>query len=49
VEAAEADARATEVPADAWPVAIGERAADKLERLDRKMRKRVEKRPSSSA
>jgi tetratricopeptide (TPR) repeat protein len=45
VDAAEADARATEVPADAWPVAIGERAADKLERLDRKMRKRVEKRP----
>jgi tetratricopeptide (TPR) repeat protein len=44
-EAAEADARAAEAPADAWPVAIGERAADKLERLDQKIRRRVEKLP----
>jgi tetratricopeptide (TPR) repeat protein len=41
-EAREADARATEAPTDAWPVAIGERAPDKLARLDQKMRARVE-------
>ena len=44
-EAREADARSTAAPADAWPVALGERAADKLGRLDRKMRKRVENTP----
>jgi tetratricopeptide (TPR) repeat protein len=46
MEAARADARATGAPAGAWPVAIGEHAADKLERLERKMRKRVEKLPA---
>jgi tetratricopeptide (TPR) repeat protein len=41
-EAREADMRANEAPADAWPRATGERSADKLTRLDRKMRDRVE-------
>ncbi|HEX4078524.1 MAG TPA: sulfotransferase [Rhizomicrobium sp.] len=45
VEAATADARAIEAPAGAWPVATGERDAGKLERLDQKMRKRLEKIP----
>ncbi|MGH6890553.1 MAG: sulfotransferase, partial [Rhizomicrobium sp.] len=45
VEAATADSRAIEAPAGAWPVATGERDAGKLERLDQKMRKRVEKIP----
>jgi len=38
----EAETRAAEASADTWPVAKGERAADKLVRLDQKMRKRVE-------
>ena len=41
-EAREADLRAALEPADAWPVALGERNTDKLARLDRKMRERVE-------
>ncbi len=44
-EAREADARAAEAPADAWPVAIGEQATDKLARLDQKMHDRVENIP----
>jgi tetratricopeptide (TPR) repeat protein len=44
-EAREADARATEAPADAWPVATGEQDADKLARLDGKMRQRVNDTP----
>jgi tetratricopeptide (TPR) repeat protein len=44
-EAREADARAAKAPADVWPIAIGERTTDKLARLDRKMRKRVENIP----
>jgi tetratricopeptide (TPR) repeat protein len=44
-EAAVADARAAEAPADAWPVATGERAAAKLARLDQKMRESVEQLP----
>jgi tetratricopeptide (TPR) repeat protein len=44
-EAATADARAIEAPVGAWPVAAGERDAGKLERLDQKMCKRVEKIP----
>ena len=44
-EARVADACATEAPADAWPVAVGERSADKLARLDQKMRQRVNDTP----
>jgi tetratricopeptide (TPR) repeat protein len=44
-EAREADTRAIEAPADAWPVATGERRSDKLARLDRKMREHVENTP----
>lgn len=44
-EAVEADLRAANAPADAWPVASGEQSVEILERLDRKMHKRVEKTP----
>jgi len=44
-EAREADARAASAPADLWPVATGERRADKLARLDQKMLERVESTP----
>jgi tetratricopeptide (TPR) repeat protein len=44
-EAREADARAATAPADAWPIAAGEQAADKLAQLDRKMRQRVNDTP----
>lgn len=44
-EAREAEARAAKAPAGAWPVATGEQDADKLARLDRKMRERVNDTP----